>query len=141
MQYSFEESRENAWSLAALIMVWVGTAMYLMAIIPNVAMTRWWKYPSVVTHSIELTVLILLQTVIWSCYEGTQQYICRSDNSDFVQMISEHLSSGTCIAQEWIFVFFFVANLMWLCVLSLSIAAQMFGFECILWRVFVGCID
>jgi hypothetical protein len=128
MQYAFGESRENSWSLAILVMVWVATGEYLIGAIPSIVLTRWTQFPTVAVHCVEICSIILLHTTIWSAYQGTQQYICGSDNSSFLEMyLVEYLHSPRCLVQSWIISYFEFALAIWLAVVSLNQMALIFG--------------
>ena len=122
MQYAFGEDRENAWSLAAVIMVWVGTAMYAVGLVPNMMMTQWWVYPSVATHCLEFCVLLNSHMLVWASYEGTQEYVCGgSDNGDILTLFfAEYFDSAKCIAQSFLTSFFALGAVFWLVVMSVS---------------------
>ena len=126
MQYGFGETKENAWSLAALIMVWTGTVLYIFGAIPIYSLTRWWVFPTIAIHCTEVNVLIVSHIFIWSTYVGTQQYVCGEEIVDFLTKYEEYLNSNKCRIQSWMFSYFLLAVLTWLCALSLNISAQAF---------------
>ena len=121
MQYVFGADKENAWADAALAMVWAGTVIYGVGLAPNLALTRWWAYPSVVIHCAEVSVLLLSHTMVWGCYQGTQDFVCGSGINDFMQAyFYVFLPSSKCIAQSFFDSFFTLSIVVWLSVLSFS---------------------
>lgn len=124
------DSGEHAFFVISFVLLWIGTVLFLICLIPIVCATKWSVYPNYLIILANAHILLLGHTIAWSSYAGSvTDYLCGGqENNDFGDSIAAFRTSSTCLVQAWFYLFFQFSAILWFILFSLNLISKLSRF-------------